>query len=120
MSKALEDLKQVKKLASVYAGDKYAQALTENIEKDLNQLEELKKENQELRVKGKELLNDFRETLEIAKKYKRVIDWLKNTFEITLDSKLRISDEIDCIQAFPIDIDKNVVVYDLLKEVFGE
>lgn len=43
MSKVLEDLKDVKKLASAYAGDKYSQILTENIEKELKLLEMLKK-----------------------------------------------------------------------------
>ena len=37
--KGLEALENVKKLASAYAGDKYAQALTENIEKELKALE---------------------------------------------------------------------------------
>lgn len=43
MSKGLEALKEVKRLASAYAGDKYAQALTENIEKELKVLEIIKK-----------------------------------------------------------------------------
>ena len=39
MSKGLEALKTVKKLASAYAGDKYAETLTEEIEKELKALE---------------------------------------------------------------------------------
>ena len=62
------------------------------------------------------LLNDF-ETVKELEKIEKVIAWLKNTFEITLDSKLRISDGTDCIQAFPIDLKTNEVLYDLLKEV---
>lgn len=62
------------------------------------------------------LLNDF-ETVKELEKLKKVIAWLKNTFEITLDSKLRISDGTDCIQAFPIDLKTNEVIYDLLKEL---
>lgn len=42
MSKGLEKLKTVKKLASAYAGDKYAEALTEDIEKELKALEIIK------------------------------------------------------------------------------
>lgn len=42
MNKGLEDLKDVKKLASAYAGDKYAEALTEDIEKELKALEIIK------------------------------------------------------------------------------
>lgn len=62
------------------------------------------------------LLNDF-ETVKELEKIEKVIAWLKNTFEITLDSKVRISDGTDCIQAFPIDLKTNEVIYDLLKEV---
>ena len=62
------------------------------------------------------LLNDF-ETVKELEKLKKVIAWLKNTFEITLDSKVRISDGTDCIQAFPIDLKTNEVLYDLLKEM---
>lgn len=53
-------------------------------------------------------------------KLKKVVDWIKHTFEITLDSKVRISDGIDCIQAFPIDLKTNEVIYELLKEVLDE
>lgn len=42
MSKVLEDLKDVKKLASAYAGDRYAEAITEDIEKELKALEIIK------------------------------------------------------------------------------
>ena len=42
MSKGLEALKTVKKLASAYAGDKYAETLTEDIEKELKALEIIK------------------------------------------------------------------------------
>ena len=45
MSKVLEDLKKLKKLASVYAGDKYAQVIIEDIEKELKALEIIKKKN---------------------------------------------------------------------------
>ena len=40
--KGLEALKTVKKLASAYAGDKYAETLTEEIEKELKALEIIK------------------------------------------------------------------------------
>ena len=43
MPKGLEALKTVKKLASAYAGDKYAQAITEDIEKELKAIEIIKK-----------------------------------------------------------------------------
>ena len=92
---------------------------------------ELQKENQWLKElikeykRLKELANQVIEKFQIGnknlteenEKYKKVIAWLKNTFEITLDSKVRISDGTDCIQAFPIDLKTNEVIYDLLKEV---
>ena len=40
--KGLEALKTVKKLASAYAGDKYAEVLTKDIEKELKALEIIK------------------------------------------------------------------------------
>lgn len=43
MSEGLEVLETVKKLASAYAGDKYAETLTEDIEKELKALEIIKK-----------------------------------------------------------------------------
>lgn len=97
----------------------------------LDRLEQLEKENQELKElvkeykRFKELANQVIEKFQIGnknlteenEKYKKIIAWLKNTFEITLDSKVRISDGTDCIQAFPIDLKTNEVLYDLLKEV---
>lgn len=90
------------------------------VKEALDRLEVLEKENKKWRkivgcdlceALGREIL------LEENEKYKKVIAWLKNTFEITLDSKVRISDGTDCIQAFPIDLKTNEVIYDLLKEV---
>lgn len=52
-----------------------------------------------------------------CEKFEKVIEFLKEQFKITLDSKLRISDGVDCIQAFPLLMKSNEVIYDLLKEV---
>lgn len=101
------------------------------VKKALDRLEQLENENQELKElikeykRLKELANQVIEKFQIGnknlteenEKYKKVITWLKNTFEIILDSKVRISDGTDCIQAFPIDLKTNEVIYDLLKEV---
>lgn len=97
----------------------------EAITQALDRLELLEKENQELQAKVYELDTVklaiqnglFKATIQENEKYKKFITWLKNTFEITLDSKVRISDGTDCIQAFPIDLKTNEVIYDLLKEV---
>lgn len=90
------------------------------IKQDLERLKALEKENKKWReivgcdlceALGREIL------LEENEKLKKAVDWIKHTFEITLDSKVRISDGIDCIQAFPIDLKTNEVIYELLKEV---
>lgn len=87
----------------------------------LDRLELLEKENQELLIavenKNKEIEN--LKKLIHDNPYKKAIEWLKDTFEITLDSKVRISDGTDCIQAFPINLKTNEVLYALLKEVLG-
>ena len=93
------------------------------IKQDLEHLEALEKENKKWReIVGHDLCEALgREILlEENEKLKKVVDWIKHTFEITLDSKVRISDGIDCIQAFPIDLKTNEVIYELLKEVLGE
>lgn len=69
------------------------------IEKDLESLEELKKENAKL---------------------KKVIDFLKINFDISLDSKLRISDESECVQTFVTCLPENTAIdemFEALKEV---
>lgn len=72
------------------------------IEKDLKALkalEELKKENAKL---------------------KKVIDFLKLNFDISLDSKLRISDESECVQTFVAYLPENTTIdemFEALREV---
>ena len=50
-------------------------------------------------------------------KLKKVINFLKHNFSIKLDSKLRISDGLECVQSFLFDKETNEVVYDDVKEV---
>ena len=109
----------------------FCEASKEEKQELYKQIKQLEKENQWLKElikeykRLKELANQVIEKFQIGKKnlteenekYKKVITWLKNTFEITLDSKVRISDGTDCIQAFPIDLKTNEVIYDLLKEM---
>ena len=108
----------------------FCEASKEEKQELYKQIKQLEKENQWLKdlikeyKRLKELANQVIEKFQIGnknlteenEKYKKVITWLKNTFEITLDSKVRISDGTDCIQAFPIDLKTNEVIYDLLKE----
>lgn len=69
------------------------------IKKDLEALEELKKENAKL---------------------KKVIDFLKLNFDISLDSKLRISDGSECVQTFITYLPENTTIeemFEALREV---
>lgn len=59
----------------------------------------------------------YHKTATRCDKLEKVITFLKDTFEITLDSKLRISDGIDCVQAFPLNLSTHEIVYDDVKEV---
>lgn len=68
MSKGLEDLKDVKKLASAYAGDKYAEVITEDIEKELKALEIIKNKPQyELYLIQLGKIKNYNEYLEIVR-----------------------------------------------------
>lgn len=91
------------------------------VEKALERLELLEKEYKQFKELANQVIEKFqignKNLTEENEKYKKVITWLKNTFEIILDSKVRISDGTDCIQAFPIDLKTNEVLYDLLKEM---
>jgi hypothetical protein len=90
------------------------------IKQDLERLEQLEKENQELKDKGKELVKDFHKAINIAKKYKKAIDILKDRLTIEFDDKYNeinfkvyACKEIDYVY-FSLD-DKQQ--YELLKEV---
>jgi len=89
------------------------------VEKALDRLELLEKENRVLLMAIENKNNEIKNLKKLIhdNPYKKAIEFLKDTFEIYLDSKLRISDGTDCIQAFPIDLKTNEVLYDLLKEV---
>lgn len=92
------------------------------VKEALDRLEQLEKENKpylELLTNNAKYQCENKTLIQENEKLKKVIAWLKNTFEITLDSKVRISDGTDCIQAFPIDLKTNEVLYDLLKEFLG-
>lgn len=90
------------------------------IKQDLERIKQLEKENQELKELQELNKQGLWNLKQENQKLKNAIDWLKHTFEITLDSKVRISDGIDCIQAFPIDMKNNEVIYELLKEVLED
>jgi predicted RNase H-like nuclease (RuvC/YqgF family) len=93
------------------------------IKQDLERLEQLEKENQELKDKGKELVKDFHKAIDILKKYKKAIDILKDRLTIEFDDKYNEinfevsgSTEIDYVY-LPFD-DKQE--YELLKEILED
>lgn len=70
---------------------------------------ELQKENQALKEENAKL--------------KKAIDFLKLSFDISLDSKLRISDGSECVQTFIIYLPKNTTIdemFEILKEVLDK
>ena len=71
-----------------------------------DRLEKLEKENQKLKEENQ--------------KVKKVIDFLKLKFDISLDSKLRISDGSECIQTFIVDLPENTTIdemFEIIPEV---
>lgn len=113
VEKALDRLEQLE------IADRNNQNLVKTNVELVNKNLELQKENQDLNAFADAYANAREELLIKNQNLEKVIAWLKNTFEIILDSKVRISDGTDCIQAFPIDLKTNEVIYDLLKEVLG-
>lgn len=60
MSKGLEDLKVLKKLASAYAGDRYSQVITEDIERELKAFDIIKNKSVDMSTFGAfETYNDY-------------------------------------------------------------
>ena len=84
----------VKKLASAYAGDKYSQALTENIEKELKALEIIKKKNVDVFF--------LRNNCDTVEEYNKEIN--NNTMHYCYGNCRELTQE----------------KFDLLKEVLGE
>ncbi len=78
----------------------------EVIKQDLERLEKQEKENQELKEENS--------------KFKKVIDFLKLNFNISLDSKLRIDDGSECIQTFLVPLPENTTIdemFEIIPEV---
>lgn len=103
------------------------------INQDLERLEHLEKENQELKEQHEKdfeiickqayLLNNKHIDRPFIEKYQKFIDFLKLNFDISLDSKLRISDGSECVQTFIIDLPENTTIdemFEIIEEVLGE
>lgn len=78
------------------------------VKEALDRLEQLEKENEEL-------TNTIAETHYKMVRYKKFIDFLKINFNIVLDSKLRISDDLECVQTFVYDLPKNTTIKDMFE-----
>lgn len=105
--------------------------VTENLNL-IKQINELKKENQELKEQHEKdfeiickqayLLNNKHIDRPFIEKYQKFIDFLKLNFDISLDSKLRISDGSECVQTFIIDLPENTTIdemFEIIEEVLG-
>lgn len=69
----------------------------------------------------KKELQTIKQDLERLEKLEKVIDFLKLNFNISLDSKLRISDDSECVQTFITYLPENTTIdemFKVLKEVF--
>lgn len=69
---------------------------------------------------AKKLYNIVLKDLERLEKLEKVIDFLKLNFDMTLDSKLRISDGSECVQTFITYLPENTTIdemFEVLKEV---
>lgn len=73
--KVLKDLDRLEQYDKALE-DKYDYSKCPCFDELMIRCKHLEKENQELKAKGKELLNDFHKTLEIANKYKKAIEIL--------------------------------------------
>ena len=65
-------------------------------------------------------LNDLLKDLAQVEKFKKVIDFLKLNFDISLDSKLRISDGSECVQSFIVYLPENTTIdemFEIIPEV---
>lgn len=62
----------------------------------------------------------IKKDLDRLEKLEKVIDFLKLNFNMSLDSKLRISDDSECVQTFITYLPENTTIdemYEVLKEV---
>ena len=65
-------------------------------------------------------LNDLLKDLDQLDKLKKVINFLKLNFNISLDSKLRIDDGSECIQTFIVHLPENTTIdemFEIIPEV---
>ena len=69
-------------------------------------------------ITGKELLKCYEniyKDLDRLEKLEKVIKFLKLNFNISLDSKLRISDDSECVQTFVTYLPENTTIDEMFK-----
>lgn len=72
--------------------------------------------NDTLNIQYKNIVETCDVYMNRCKDLERIISFLKSTFKISLDSKIRISDSLDTIQAFPLNMHTGDNLYDLIEE----
>lgn len=83
-------------------------------------IERLVEKYKNLKVEYEELAKDELCFEKRCEKLEKFIDFLKLNFDISLDSKLRISDGSECVQTFIIDLPKNTTIdemFEIIEEV---
>ena len=60
-------------------------------------------------------VNIIKKDLDRLEKLEKVIDFLKLNFNMSLDSKLRISDDSECVQTFITCLPENTTIYEMFK-----
>lgn len=63
----------------------------------------------------KKELQTIKQDLDQLEKLEKVIDFLKLNFNISLDSKLRISDDSECVQTFITYLPENTTIDEMFK-----
>lgn len=92
----------------------------EILEQEKQNLKEQHEKDFEIICKQAYLLNNKHIDRPFIEKYQKFIDFLKLNFDISLDSKLRISDGNECVQTFIIDLPKNTTIdemFEIIEEV---
>lgn len=62
-----------------------------------------------------EILPKIEKDLDRLEKLEKVIDFLKLNFNMSLDSKLRISDDSECVQTFITYLPENTTIDEMFK-----
>ena len=119
MSKEMTPKEALEKLCKVKIYQKEASVYDylgkEVYKEEINLITQALERKKELENENEELTNTIAETHYKMVRYKKFIDFLKINFNIVLDSKLRISDDLECVQTFIYDLPKNTTIKDMFE-----